>query len=434
LGRPLETDREGRFAFELALYQEGRRVSFQISSGESADLDLVGPLTPGVHDLGDVVVRLEPVVVAGRVLDDEGHGLTPAHVQVHAREPNRTDWIWYGELLTQTDADGAFTIRSSQPVPSLLKITASQPDGRLQSALDVAPGTTDLILTLSEGRSLRGRLLTEATSGLARCRLVATGDNGMSWSRWADPQGRFSFEHLTATTVDLAVEVLGMQVKVDKGVAVPNASDPEIAIDLRGLLHALLLHAVDQDERPLARESLMVLSLDGSFAGNVRSCDADEQGLAELLLPASIDRFRVWSRGRRSIDLTWRPERQEVRLGRGIAVQLELARDTPLPASPYSLAIQLQPVDDEGRFGRSSPTYHVNDQLTAKGSVPMPGTYRIKPLLNQNTASGGATRELAWLPDGMIQVLDRDGEQTFQIHLHPDAKAAIEATVAKLRR
>jgi hypothetical protein len=157
-GTPRRTDPSGRRRITVdEPWREGSTVELlaehRPSSAESwtATLDLSRSFPPGETDLGDLMLLPEEVLVSGRVVDEEGQGVSAFTARIEHSSGRGQAGSQHG------DADGAFAFHGAAPFAEMqLRI---DPDGYVApEAIPFTPGTRGLEIVVRRGGGLVGSL------------------------------------------------------------------------------------------------------------------------------------------------------------------------------------------------------------------------------------------------------------------------------------
>ncbi|MEW6743233.1 MAG: RNA polymerase sigma factor [Planctomycetota bacterium] len=454
----VRTDDEGRLEYDVsASYGPGeqRRLSFRITSGSEergilvggvADIDIGKLYPPGKTDIGDVTVRIPPILLAGRVEDEEGNPMSRVTIMVAGRlrpggAHDREAWENYPDLSTDSRVDGSFSIPWPRDVASKLRVaTMTMRSGYAECVLaDVLPGRTDLLFRLGKGGQVEGRIIVDAGVAPQSLLIEVMEVDGRKDSVRADESGRFVAKGLTSGTVDLSVKLYLEELRRIDGVIVnpPGEGTVPVAIDLRGELRALLLKLVDADGKPVAGKAVMVLPVDGS--GSRRGYTSDAQGKLDLVVPRSQESFLVWTWESRAVDVVWRPTRQEVRLLEGIPVRVAIKTELPVLPPDLGMFMELLTLDEPiarsrtpGRQNRAASLYNLHySSNEVSGRVQSAGIYVPRVWLWWPISTGSAALPLPLNESERLHVQDLgSAEQRFVISLLPEAVKLIREKVA----
>jgi hypothetical protein len=308
----VQTDADGRFetALEGDLIDGCLRV-LELLAGDppfaaqpsaeprSARLDLSRPLPSGaVCDLGDVVLPVEPVLVAGAVVDTRGTPVPHAWISVVQRETGGGEprWNTLQPSRPLAGADGRFSVRA-RAAAGELQVEASRKGHTAARATGVIPGTSDLVLVLERGAALSGRVLLDPGIAFDLLHVALAGDGiARDVELWAEG---FSFDGLrsgiaavevrTQETDWVVARVEGLVIAAGEG-----ASDARLnPIDLRGRLALLRLRLWAPDRSALSDAAVRVENENGR-GGSLRT---DRAGRLIVLVDAREPRFTILASG-----------------------------------------------------------------------------------------------------------------------------------------
>ena len=130
-----------------------------------------------------------------------------------------------GALVTSSDADGAFALGPLHL--GALRVSASTPDAR-SAAVQARAGQRDVVLVLSPGAPLRGRVVDAGTGRGREARVLASRGGGRTGAR-TDPDGAFELPWLPAEPHDLLAVADDGGVALLRGV-VPGAGDVRLEL------------------------------------------------------------------------------------------------------------------------------------------------------------------------------------------------------------
>jgi hypothetical protein len=309
-------DGEGAFHYPLYLpasvpggrsvvVSERRREGFPRGVvARYAEASLPEPLPfDGDVDLGDLVMRPLPVLLAGQVVDSNGAPVRSARMFI--RYPygpeGQEGWHYLNADKESLDADGRFVVHGVQRVRALKVSATSQGDEGWSQEVVVPPGTTDLVLELvppepePEGGVVLGTVLLDP--GVPPLELeVYLKWKGGSEDDYVFPPGLFRFDPVPPGSAVLELElqdtdyelarVEGIEVRVGE----TTTLDP---IDLRGALAVLPVRVMKDSGQPVSDTTCWVSSPDDR-GGSFRT---DRDGRASLLLPTRHDLFTVRTNG-----------------------------------------------------------------------------------------------------------------------------------------
>lgn len=249
----------------------------------AAALTLPEPLTPGTHELGDLVLRPLATLVAGRVTTAAGTPLEGVELIVEFRDdyslppvtsPNGAA-VARGtarRIVAKSAADGSFAIHGAETLETV-RITARRVHVTLDP-LDVAAYRTDVAVVFPTPGWIRGRVLCDDGVPLERLEVSCAYDVIVDGIRKATKiprrpcraDGTFEIELDSAEPARVRVhagagagassvfELVGAKSSDAPPAATFAASDPRLeSIDLRGRLRVIRGRVVDANERPLAQ-------------------------------------------------------------------------------------------------------------------------------------------------------------------------------------
>jgi hypothetical protein len=204
-----------------------------------ARFDVVVPES-GEVDVGVVRLAPPPLIVGGRVVDDDGLPVEAAGVRVQIDKPVQELYRIVHLIGTRSAADGRFEIRGEIP-PGRLKVVASR--GGFLAAKPVAfdAGAPDVTLQLRMGGGVAGfvRLPEGFAFELLFARLRLASDNGRtSEVQRVDPDGRFEFGLLLPELWDFEL-LLGKEAD---------------AAERLVLFHQVAVHRAEQTQDPRLQE------------------------------------------------------------------------------------------------------------------------------------------------------------------------------------
>lgn len=249
----------------------------------SADLHTAAPFQPGITELGDVVFRDFPLLVAGRVVPAPGAACQDFQLFVEHRAPGSE---WRG-LDVQVHIDvGDFSVLMP-PARGDYRLRVV-PNARCHippEPIPFTPGQRDLAIILDRGHTLELRVRLgarseqpntdllllraelRATAGEAARRVAADRDGVPSSGGWRPGEGRGVVRYwngLVEGTYELRVLAGQRLLRVVPGIRVPAASGgvPEVELDLSAEIGAVTLNVRTPSGEP-TRFVLWALSAQG---------------------------------------------------------------------------------------------------------------------------------------------------------------------------
>ena len=427
----LRTDAEGRFRMVLEEdYEDGGTRELTITMRKtkrkpkrSVMVDLSKHYDPGVHDLGDLVVMIPPLLAEGTVLAPNGKPVPKADVLLEVANyygENQEHLWWNGlwELREETDRDGKFEIRGH--VKDAVYRVAARHDDYQQADQRINLGASGLQLSLKQAVRLEGRFLLDDSIDAELLEAIVL---------WPDPDnsnhersqstdlartGKFQFEHLpegpAKLRLDSAIsdEILFHLDDIPLSAATGPTHDLG-DIDLRNRLTSLQLTVLDARGMPIQNPMVRPLGQDWGQTSHANPVQVITSG-------ASLD-LRVSAKGYRPQELRGISSDTIVTLLDGIPVHVQLTNGTLLPGDfevVARLAYYPDGPDGEKVSGMEGKTEQGRDLL--KGTVHAAGSYMVHFTLRRTSNHGSQ----AWaLPGGeqMIDVLDRTTPQVFTVEV-----------------
>jgi len=399
-------------------------------------LDLGRPLPDGLNDLGDVVIARGARLAAGRVEDSSGAPVAGARVAVQVPHEWAGDMPWFelrDELGTGADAQGAFEVRG--PADSaMVRLTASA-QGYAGEPAEIQVGATGVVLRLRQAGRVEGRLLLDP--GLGRDDLAvqlelaspgAGGGAGPGTFASLDADGAFRADPLLPGTYDLFVRTRlapGELASVE-GLVVPEGgpcTDPRLAaIDLRGQVCSLTLELVPP-RAGLTVSGVVISSPAGADPGNAREQTRAFIGERVRLtaVAAALD-VEILAQGFRRVRLEGVRADTRVELEEGPAVRLRLPPGVPLPEPPRYLRAFVGPEEDFWKLGpMQDAVFGADRELLLH--VLQPGRLQVVWTIEERGESSTSTITLGFDDAQTLEVLDRGGEQVFEVAPDPESYA-----------
>jgi len=435
-GSEVHAGDDGRFEWILDPdYATGERRELDIrheARGLSASVDLSRPFQPGRIDMGELVLRSEPLVASGRVVDPEGRPLAGLEVEAApsvGTAENGEPVFLLGQWRAITGADGAFAVFGTlAPGPVRLELDGKDPQ---VMPLVVASGTAGVELVAQATGGLAGRVLFDPGVPYPNRIYISVHPDDdpenlhspVGHSHEAQrPRGAFELDGLLPGSYTVAVtgdevlaEVSGIPV-----VGGQISRDPRIQeLDLRGRLHLFTFELVP----PF---SSFQYSCSLSYTPSGASAPVQP---AEWFLPNEEPKLVTLLE---HIDATLRVEgcrverftdlapHTEVHLRAGLCVRLALPRGVELPARPLRLGATLLGENGEP-VGASSQLFDEHGELRC--FVPEPGRFKVGWLLERRSAHASGRGQFEVEPTQLVEVRDDEDEQRIELALTPEALA-----------
>jgi len=265
----------------------------------------------------DRMIRLlEPTVIGGSVVDDEGAGIAGAVISIEPNSPSYRLVEGFSIAVGTTDAEGGFLIeRISSGAKVHINVTRDgyapyTTRGQGEFSGGVGAGREDLVVTLRAGGVIRGRLVSGGEEYHKEGIIVrAYGPDSDRWAK-TDENGQFEIPGLSSGSYTLSahdpsifkisaggVELLGSSLVT---VEVEASSPSEVELELqRGLW--VTLRIVDRDTAEPVRNHSFRISPDvgGDTQGDVTQDITDDQGqFATALVPGDyVVKTESWEQG-----------------------------------------------------------------------------------------------------------------------------------------
>jgi hypothetical protein len=432
----VRTDASGHFQIEIYWepFKEGRlgfilaRTAGEFVLGECGRLQAPVELTPGVHEVGDVMIARGPLLAAGVVTLADGKPV--AHAEITFNVEGNGRWRPAMNANSVTDATGSFELRGCFDA-TRLRVIARGP-GMSAAAVDADPGTSGLRIVLSPAGAIAGSVtvgaLVEPRDLLVTCSAPgATAQDGIwRWPAVPRADGSFLLEGLAAGSYHVAITPRGGDeivaefdnVRVASG---ETSSDERLqAIDLTKRLFACELSVFGPDGKLVSSEANVNWHAT-DFAITVRGGRWSQSGTVKIVsmhetLDATID-----VEGLRRAIIERVQGHREVHMKPGLPVRLVMRGEGRPPELPFFLQPVLTSTTDESlEFGWDSRSFDIAGETRAL--APAPGAYTV----NVGVGRGRIFRGTLWLdiePPQTVTIADLPGEQTLEIRLD---KAAIE--------
>ncbi|MAG57663.1 MAG: hypothetical protein CMJ83_15340 [Planctomycetes bacterium] len=271
----------------------------------------VAALEPGeVRRLDPLVIPPLPLIVAGRVVDLEGAGVSGALVRLApAPGANHSDLRRSGtyqlmQLKVRTNDDGAFAIRGPGKIEGW-RVYARLGDSGRSTMVPFAIGADDIRLQVVPTGAFEGVLLSAIPRLRPQIRLEPEGGSVQQNLRWAYPEmnfntsadgsGRFRFEGLAPGRYAVHVRLANYEVLVVRGVLVESAKvnrDPRLdGVTVGGDLLDTVVTVRQPDGAPVNGARIRLRDLAGGGAQGPRlSSRTGKDGVARFTLPRGARR------------------------------------------------------------------------------------------------------------------------------------------------
>jgi hypothetical protein len=310
------------------------------------------------------------------VIDDAGNPISGASVDLHAAidEPSgagtRPLYTAYG----RSRGNGTFEVRAPWPANKLVLVVEKNGFLPLRSR-EFAPGTKGIELVMESAANLTGKVLCNPGVAVQQLELSMIdvdppGESNDADTIHPDADGSFEFPAMRSCTSTIVVRLAGEEpplatIEGVRTIAGRTARDPRLdPLDLRGIVHAINLKVVNDDDAPITDGWARVLTTDP--ASNPPA-QVIVDGRVQLLARTESADIEVWSPGYALAQVPGAQDSQRIVLHRGFPVLLELDPDVPLPPAGTTLFIRLLPCDESGTVRNSTITIR-------RGSVHLEGT------------------------------------------------------------
>ncbi len=326
----------------------GARVLF-------ADIHATGGFSDGVINLGDIVLREPPVVLAGKVLDSEGQPVHWALVDIAKRSTDYAPpWDWVTPLRAYTNMNGEFTCVGRPEAEEYAYVASA----RGYSHTDFVPftiGQRNTTIVLDQDGALEGSLLAPAGVPAERFEIdlfqsdavERRAGSGRRIGR-ALPGGRFLLEQVSADRYDVWIRLAGTDEPMSTvaGVQVEAGEitrDPRLqGVDLRDRLRVFELVLEGPNRTTVGATQVAFWPTGTASETRPRRVASADSNLTILSPWPAVD-VEVQASGYRTANIEAVSAGRRVVLQEGIPLALALAPGVDLPQSPIVLRLLLIP-------------------------------------------------------------------------------------------
>lgn len=188
-------------SFELERIATGYvEISARSEDGWIAREPLALDLSAGEERLGVLVRVSAGATLTGTVTDADGSPVKGAQVNVNSRSsesfPRARRGFSNSAVGGRTDSDGFYVVKGLDSKASQAVIYVYHSEyAKLESYLEIRPGSNYLDLVLEEGASISGVVLTEAGEPVESAQIELQ-EGGNSWTRFSDTDGLFKITGL----------------------------------------------------------------------------------------------------------------------------------------------------------------------------------------------------------------------------------------------
>ncbi|MCK6448167.1 MAG: carboxypeptidase-like regulatory domain-containing protein [Planctomycetes bacterium] len=173
-------------------------------NSRAARLELAELWTPGLHQLGDIVLTPTPVVAAGIVVDSQNRPIVGAFLGIAAFKSS-------ARITAVSDERGAFELRSAEPHDELLILATAT--GHLSSHASARPGARELRIALERAGDITGPIVFPAGTRFGHfyfnIQRDVPGRVHHGWVEYHPGAGDLLFRDLEAGTYTVYVEKRG---------------------------------------------------------------------------------------------------------------------------------------------------------------------------------------------------------------------------------
>lgn len=268
-----------------------------------ADTRFVGELQPGVVDLGELRLTRAPDLVSGKVIDQQGHPIAQAAVQLMRRSEGDEDLHFVlprrnPSNYTTTRADGSFQLQGKVDLKVEYQITVSC-SGFESASQNIVLGAEDLTITLSKGAFFAGSVLLDPRIEPYSLNVRAYGEgHSTEWVnlQQGEEEGVAHFAHMATPgePFRFTIETDAGEVLYEKPSIVlqpgqtlrPAELQP---LDLREVLRVVELQVLGPHGKPI--EATVAISVEGGSWSSTSRGDGvfalpTVQGMREVIVTA----------------------------------------------------------------------------------------------------------------------------------------------------
>lgn len=429
-----KTDVEGRFELDVMTNEGDDALQLVLQISDASGMELAAGvralplrLTPGVHDLGDIVLASSPLLAEGTVVDELGQPLQGATVNLLAQraltpDPGSSILEVSPTLRAHTDAAGRFTLRGALKGDEFL--LAASLGERSSDSRPAAPGVRDIVLVIGRTGALVGRVqLDESVPRSALyVEVSASFENGGSGFALLAEGGEFAVRGLRpgiyqftlydSNTWEVLATIGELAVRADQDTRDPRL-DP---LDLRGVLRSIRLVVLGEDAQPLPEANI---ACGASDSGELAQWYSFQGQALPILLSVPSVTLVVSAPGHLTQRLVGVRDDVTVSMQRGPSVRFVLGQKAALPRAPLALGVRIRSAgadedaeswfEEEAQFGADG---------VARTTATAIGPVRFVLTLTKHDETTYSTVDL---PDEPARsgVLRPRGEQVFQIDVDP---------------
>lgn len=362
-------------------------------------------------DLGDVVMRRVPPLVAGVVRDDQGEPIGDAMVVVEVRAlgDQRGFWDLKG-IQSKTRVDGSFAI--SEPcIQGDLRLRVDAPGLRSEAPIEFQRGVTDLAVVVPRRASVVGSVILPegvlprdlVVSMSGECVPPRPKDGWFQRPPQVNPDGSFVIEGLRAGTGAFVLEPRGrihanrMALVTIGGVEVAGVTrDPRLqAIDLRDRLRARALVVVDPDGNAVPGADVKYRPKGMALDSGATICETGVDGRATMVTGLESVSVTVSKEGYLDRELVAADPETKVVLDLAVTLEIAVKSAAALPLAPENLLISLaregepDSVSSEGQVSHHWDRPHATVDASGVATIkaPFTGKARLTVVVNREGES-----------------------------------------------
>ncbi len=397
----------------------------------------------GINDLGDIVLRLAPILVAGQILiDGNAPGQRPK-IFINSRT-DTTDWARVRDAAIKIESKGRFSIRGLHPTDHhhRYQLIVSAQDAEPISPIEFAPGESGLHVELVSGASVQAQILMDEFNLVYQIRYELTPVRPTATSRRAlHGLGRIDMKVLAGRSDDappaltwrglpkgryvLRLWVLGRTTPIYESVL--DAGAEATVVDLRGKLHSMQLR-LQQPDHSFYEGELLALQA-GILAAEGSGCAGLIISTHDRLLLAGADDLLLIAADHQPVSLSGLSGNQTVQLQDLARLSIELPAQPSESKKTYRLSLRY------GKHAWEKKTYRMRQ-------YSLPVMHYIRPRLPAfNLGPKARVEELKIRRTEVLnfQFWCRDGKQSTRVEASPrqvrvaDANGTIALRLGKIR-